>query len=153
WHGFASGDLDGNFGPRTRRALKRFQLWAGLPVDGVAGAATLRALRRRPAAPTLTLAWPLQRAVVGDRFGPRGDKVHTGIHMRAPKGTPVYAARAGKVVLSGWAAGYGFLVVISHGNGERTWYGHLSRIDVRKGVWVDGGVRIGLVGATGDATG
>jgi peptidoglycan hydrolase-like protein with peptidoglycan-binding domain len=153
WHGFASGDLDGDFGPRTRRALERFQRWAGLHVDGVAGAATLRALRRPPAAPTLLLAWPLQKPVLGDPFGPRGDKFHTGVDIRAPKGTPVYAARAGKVVFSGWAAGYGFLVVIFHGSGERTWYGHLARIDVRKGVWVDGGVQIGLVGSTGDATG
>jgi peptidoglycan hydrolase-like protein with peptidoglycan-binding domain len=153
WHGFASGVLDGDFGPHTKRALKRFQLWAALPVDGVAGPATLRALRGPPAAPTLPLTWPLQTPVLGDPFGPRGVKFHTGIDIRAPKGTPVYAARAGEVVFSGWAAGYGFLVVISHGKGERTWYGHESRIDVRKGVWVDGGVRIGLVGATGDATG
>ena len=153
WHGFASGVLDGDFGPRTKRALERFQSSAGLPADGVAGRATLRALGRQPAAPTLPLAWPLQTPVLGDRFGPRGDKFHTGIDIRAPKGTPVYAARAGKVAFSGWAMGYGFLVVISHGKGERTWYGHLSRMDVRKGVWVDGGVRIGLVGATGDATG
>jgi murein DD-endopeptidase MepM/ murein hydrolase activator NlpD len=153
WHGFASGALDGDFGPRTKRALKRFQLWAGLHVDGVAGATTLVALRRPPAAPTLPVAWPLQKPVLGDPFGPRGDTFHTGIDLRAPKGTPVYAARAGKVVFSGWSDGYGFVVVVSHGKGERTWYGHLSRIDVRKGVWVDGGVRIGLVGATGDATG
>jgi hypothetical protein len=153
WHGFASGILDGDFGPRTKRALERFQRWAGLHVDGVAGQATLRALGRPAAAPTLSLAWPLQERVLGDRFGPRGVKFHTGIDLPAPKRTPVYAARAGKVVFSGWSAGYGFLVVISHGRGERTWYGHLSQIDVRKGVWIDGGVRIGLVGATGDATG
>ena len=153
WHGFASGVVDGDFGLHTKAALKRYQLWAGLHVDGVAGASTLRALRGPPAAPTLALAWPLQTPVVGDRFGPRGDKFHTGIDIKARKGTPVYAARAGKVAFSGWSAGYGFLVVVSHGRGECTWYGHLSRIDVRKGVWIDGGVRIGLVGATGDATG
>ena len=55
---------------------------------------------------------------------------------------------------SGWASGgYGFLGVVSHGKGVRTWYAHLSSIDVRRGVWVDGGVRVGLVGATGQATG
>ena len=153
WHGFPSGVLDGDFGLHTKSALKRFQLWAGLHVDGVAGPSTFEALTRPPAAPTLPLAWPLQAPVLGDPFGPRGDKFHTGIDIVAPKGTPVYAARAGIVAFSGWAAGYGFLVVISHGRGERTWYGHLSRIDVRKGVLVDGGVRIGLVGTTGDATG
>ena len=154
WHGFPSGVFDGIFGPRTKRALRRFQVWAGLHVDGVAGRETLVALKAPLASPTLPLSWPLQVPVLGDRFGPRGNKFHSGIDIPAPSGTPVYAARPGKVVFSGWAdGGYGFLVVVSHGKGERTWYAHLSRIDVRRGVWVGAGVRVGLVGATGDATG
>jgi murein DD-endopeptidase MepM/ murein hydrolase activator NlpD len=154
WHGFPSGVLDGVFGPRTGRALRRFQVWGGLHADGIAGPATLDALAAPPAAPTLPLAWPVQIPTLGDRFGPRGDKFHSGVDFIAPSATPVYAARAGKVVFAGWAdGGYGFLVVVSHGKGERTWYAHLSRIDVRRGVLVDKGVRIGLVGATGDATG
>ena len=154
WHGFPSGVFDGVFGPRTKRALRRFQVWTGLRVDGVAGPETLVALNARLASPPLPLSWPLQVPVLGDPFGPRGNKFHSGIDIVAPSGTPVYAARAGKVVYSGWAdGGYGFLVVVSHGRGERTWYAHLSRIDVRRGVLVDKGVRIGLVGATGDATG
>jgi peptidoglycan hydrolase-like protein with peptidoglycan-binding domain len=154
WHGFPSGFFDGDFGPHTKRALRRFQLWAGLHVDGVAGRETFLALKAPLASPTLPVSWPLQAPILGDPFGPRGAKFHAGIDLPAPKGTPVYAARAGRVVYSGWAdAGYGFLVVVSHGKGERTFYAHLSRIDVRTGVWVDGGVRVGLVGATGDATG
>ena len=154
WHGFPSGVFDGDFGPRTKRALRRFQEWAGLRVDGVAGRETFIALKGPLPTPTLTVAWPLQAPVLGDAFGPRGAKFHSGIDLPAPTGTPVYAARAGRVVYSGWAdGGYGFLVVVSHGTGERTWYAHLSRIDVRTGVWVARGVRLGLVGATGDATG
>ena len=154
WHGFPSGAFDGDFGPRTKRALRRFQLWAGLHVDGVAGRETLLALKTPLPTPPLTVAWPLQAPVLGDPFGPRGVKFHSGIDLPAPTATPVYSVRAGRVVFSGWAdGGYGFLVVISHGKGERTWYAHLSRIDVRTGVWVDAGVRVGLVGATGDATG
>jgi len=154
WHGFPSGVFDGDFGPQTKRALRRFQLWAGLRVDGVAGHGTFVALEGPTASPPLALSWPLQTPVLGDRFGPRGARFHGGIDLRAPTGTPVYAARAGRVVYSGWASGgYGFLVVVSHGKGVRTWYAHLSSIDVRRGVWVDGGVRVGLVGATGQATG
>ena len=68
-------------------------------------------------------------------------------------GTPVYAARAGEVVWAGWHGAYGFLVAVAHGHGERSMYAHLSRIDVRVGVRIGRGVRVGLVGATGDATG
>jgi murein DD-endopeptidase MepM/ murein hydrolase activator NlpD len=153
-HGFPSGPFDGIFGPHIDSALRRFQKWAGLPVDGVAGRATLQALAQPPPSAPYTLAWPLQPSIVGDPFGPRGDRWHSGIDLVAPMGTPVYAARAGKVVYADWLeGGWGFLVVVSHGSGERSWYAHLSRIDVRKGVWIGAGVRVGAVGATGDATG
>lgn len=68
--------------------------------------------------------------------------------------TPVYSARSGRVTWAGWQdGGWGFLVVVAHGHGERSMYAHLSRIDVRVGVWIGQGVRVGLVGASGDATG
>ena len=152
-HGFPSGGIDGIFGRHIDGALRRFQKYAGLKVDGVAGPATLAALRKPPATIPLPLAWPLPVHVLGDPFGPRGDRWHTGIDLPAPLGTPVYSARAGEVVWAGWRDGYGFLVTVAHGHGERSMYAHLSRIDVRVGVWVGEGVRIGLVGATGDATG
>ena len=153
-HGFASGTFDGIFGPRIEHALRRFQKWAGLHVDGIAGIATLKALHAPPPSIPLTLAWPLTHAKLGDPFGPRGDRFHTGIDLLAPTGTPVYSARAGKVVYADWAdGGWGFLVAVDHGHGERTFYAHLSRIEVRVGVWIGQGVRVGAVGATGDATG
>jgi peptidoglycan hydrolase-like protein with peptidoglycan-binding domain len=152
-HGFPSGSFDGIFGPHIGRALRRFQEWAGLKPDGVAGPATLAALRRPAPAIPLALAWPLSVHVVGSPFGPRGDRWHTGIDLPAPHGTPVYSARAGEVVWAGWRGDYGFLVTVAHGHGERSMYAHLSRIDVRVGVWIGEGVRVGLVGATGDATG
>ena len=153
-HGFASGTFDGILGPRIEHALRRFQKWAGLHVDGIAGIATLKALRAPPPSIPLTLAWPLTHAKLGDPFGPRGDRFHTGIDLLAPTGTPVYSARAGKVVYADWAdGGWGFLVAVDHGHGERTFYAHLSRIEVRVGVWIGQGVRVGAVGATGDATG
>src|SRR5215210_2913350 len=68
-HGFPSGPVDGGLGPRTGAALRRFQLWAGLGADGVAGAATLAHLRRGPPRSVLRFATPLG-VPVGDRFGP-----------------------------------------------------------------------------------
>ena len=66
----------------------------------------------------------------------------------------MYAAQAGKVVFAGWAdGGYGFLVVVAHAKGERTWYAHLSRILVDPGRPLIRGTVVGLVGRTGDATG
>ena len=123
-------------------------------MDGIAGPATLGALTADPPAVPLPLAWPLTQPILGDRFGSRGDRFHSGLDLPAPAGTPVYAARAGQVAYAGWrAGGWGFLVTIGHGSGERTMYAHLSRIDVRIGVWVAQGVRVGAVGATGHATG
>jgi murein DD-endopeptidase MepM/ murein hydrolase activator NlpD len=152
-HGFPSSTFDGDFGPHIDAAVRRFQQYAGLRVDGVAGPSTLAALRKPPPAIPLPLAWPLAMPVIGDHFGPRGDRWHAGVDLPAPLSTPVYAARSGEVVFAGWRDGYGFLVTVAHGHGERSMYAHLSRIDVRVGVWIGEGVRVGLVGATGDATG
>jgi len=135
-------------------AVTRAQARLGLKTDGVAGSATLGALTAPPPTIPLPLAWPLAAPVLGDRFGPRGDRWHSGIDLPAPLGTPVYAARSGQVVWAGWrGGGWGFLVIVAHGHGERSMYAHLSRIDVRLGVWISQGVRVGLIGATGDATG
>jgi peptidoglycan hydrolase-like protein with peptidoglycan-binding domain len=153
WHGFPSGAFDGILGPHSDAALRNFQEWSGLVPDGVAGPATLRALRGPPPAIPLPLAWPMTAPVLGDRFGPRGDRFHSGIDLPAPTGAPVYAARSGEVVSAGWNGAWGFLVVVSHGHGEKTMYAHLSQIDVRPGVWIGQGVRVGLVGASGHATG
>jgi murein DD-endopeptidase MepM/ murein hydrolase activator NlpD len=152
-HGFPSGAFDGILGPHIDGALRRFQDWAGLEADGVAGPATLGALTAPPPSIPLPLAWPMTAPVLGDRFGPRGDRWHSGIDLPAPYGTPVYSARSGEVVWAGWRESWGFLVTVAHGRGERTMYAHLSRIDVRVGVWIGQGVRVGLVGASGHATG
>ena len=152
WHGFPCGTFDGGFGPHTERAVRRFQRWAGLARDGIAGRATLRALRSaRPRSP-LAFAWPV-RARLGDRFGPRGNRFHTGLDLPAPYGRRVHAARAGRVVFAGWYDGYGLLVVVRHTHHVRTWYAHLSALAVRRGAGVRTGTTVGRIGATGDATG
>ncbi len=153
WHGFPSATIDGGLGVHTEKALRRFQRWTGLPVDGVAGQTTIAALRKPPATCPISLAWPLQ-AAVGDLFGPRGNRFHAGIDLIAPTGASVQAAAPGRVAFAGFArGGWGKLVVVVHRDGVRTLYAHLSAIDVHRGAAVETGERLGLVGATGDANG
>ncbi|HSC49608.1 MAG TPA: peptidoglycan-binding protein [Gaiellaceae bacterium] len=153
WHGFPSATIDGGLGMHTERALLRFQRWAGLVPDGVAGPTTLAALRRPPARCPVALAWPVA-APVGDGFGPRGNRFHAGLDLPAPVGTDVGAAAVGRVTFAGrLAGGWGKLVVVADAGGIRTMYAHLSRVSVRVGELVAAGTILGAVGATGDATG
>jgi murein DD-endopeptidase MepM/ murein hydrolase activator NlpD len=153
WHGFPSGPFDGRFGRRTVGALRRFQRFAGLRPDGVAGAGTFSALRAPLPRLPIALAWPL-RGPLGSLFGPRGYGFHSGIDVIAAAGAPVVAAAPGRVVWAGFrAGGWGLLVTIAHRDGVRTMYAHLSRVGVRLGERVGVGTRVGRVGATGDATG
>jgi murein DD-endopeptidase MepM/ murein hydrolase activator NlpD len=153
WHGFPSGSFDGGFGARTEGALRRFQRWARLTPDGRAGPATFAALRGPVPRCPITLASPLH-APLGDRYGPRGIRFHSGIDLRAPTGAGVIAAGPGRVTWAGWlGGGWGLLVVVAHPRNVRTMYAHLSRIEVRLGQRVQAGWELGRVGATGDATG
>ncbi|MGH3084073.1 MAG: peptidoglycan DD-metalloendopeptidase family protein [Gaiellaceae bacterium] len=153
WHGFPSGRFDGVFGTSLDRALRGFQLWAGLAVDAVAGRSVVAALR----APLATCPIRLDAPVAGpytDLFGPRGRRFHAGIDYPGARGTPVTAAAAGRVIFAGWSVGgWGRLVTIEHSSGTRTLYAHLSRVGVRPGQRVEVGQRIGRLGASGQATG
>jgi murein DD-endopeptidase MepM/ murein hydrolase activator NlpD len=101
----------------------------------------------------LRLAWPV-RAPLGDRFGPRGARFHSGVDFTARAGTGVTAAGAGRVTYAAWLpGGWGKLVSIAHGHGVRTLYAHLARVDVRVGDRVGAGFQIGLVGASGRSSG
>jgi murein DD-endopeptidase MepM/ murein hydrolase activator NlpD len=151
-HGFPSGGFDGVFGARTDRALRRFQRFARLAPDGRAGPATAAALGASSPSCPVALHRPLD-APVGDRFGPRGSRMHTGIDIPAPTGTGIAAAGYGRVAWAAWFGGYGNLVVIAHRGGIRTFYAHLSVIEVRLGERVSAGYEVGRVGSTGDATG
>jgi murein DD-endopeptidase MepM/ murein hydrolase activator NlpD len=151
--GFPSGEFDGRLGPRGDVSLRRFQGWAGLAADGIAGPATLRAVRRPPPRSVLRFLAPIGGAI-GDGFGPRGASMHTGLDYPAARGAGVAAARSGCVSSVGHdGGGYGNLVVIAHEAGMTSWYAHLDTIAVNDGQCVTAGAIIGTVGATGNATG
>jgi murein DD-endopeptidase MepM/ murein hydrolase activator NlpD len=80
-------------------------------------------------------------------------RLHTGVDIAAPTGTPIHAAGGGEVVFAGRRGGYGNAVIIDHGRGKATLYGHMSSIAVRAGQVVNGGQTIGRVGSTGISTG
>jgi hypothetical protein len=80
-------------------------------------------------------------------------KRHTGIDYGAAHGTPIHATAGGTVEFAGRRGGYGKLVIIRHPNGYKTYYGHCSRLLVRKGTHVKQGQPIAKVGRTGQATG
>lgn len=102
--------------------------------------------------------WPL-RGVLTSRFGLRRHpifrirQIHQGLDIAAARGTPVRAASGGVVLFAGWYGGYGKLVIIDHGQGTSTLYGHLSAILVTPGRQVPQGHVIGRVGSTGYSTG
>jgi murein DD-endopeptidase MepM/ murein hydrolase activator NlpD len=86
-------------------------------------------------------------------FGGRSYEFHSGQDIDATTGDPVVAGASGKVSFTGWQNGYGQLVVIDHGGGLTTRYGHLSHIDVAQGQTVARSEFIGRVGSTGRSTG
>jgi murein DD-endopeptidase MepM/ murein hydrolase activator NlpD len=96
--------------------------------------------------------WPVSGPVVSP-FGMRWGRLHAGIDIAAPYGTPIHAAAAGRVVLAGWVGGYGNYTCVDHGGGIATCYGHQSSIAAGAGQSVAQGQVIGYVGCTGHCFG
>lgn len=100
--------------------------------------------------------WPVDGSLASP-YGIRRDglvfSVHRGVDIAVPAGTPVRAMKRGRVAFAGPMRGYGQVVVIDHGRGVRTLYGHLSEIRVERGDRLGGRAVIGLSGSTGRASG
>jgi murein DD-endopeptidase MepM/ murein hydrolase activator NlpD len=96
--------------------------------------------------------WPVSGPVVSP-FGMRWGRMHEGIDIGVGYGTPIHAAASGTVITAGWEGGYGNLIVIDHGGGLATAYGHQSSFAVGYGTHVEQGQTIGYVGCTGHCFG
>ena len=103
--------------------------------------------------------WPLNGYTrISSPFGYRicpfhGRELHGGVDIPAPYGTPVHAAKSGRVVTSTYGSSYGNYIVLAHGDGTRTLYAHMSARLVSVGQTVSQGQTIGKVGSTGSSTG
>lgn len=124
-----------------------------VPSDNIQGASEAR-LENVPnvVIAATRFSWPLQGALTS-KYGWRKRRMHDGIDIAAPRGTPVSAARSGHVLYAGnRIPGYGNLVILKHADSFSTVYAHLQKIEVRKGQFVPRGHRVGRVGKTGRAT-
>ena len=113
--------------------------------------------RTRPPSPSRRPApgWvrPTRGYDVTSGFGYRWGTMHEGVDLAAPSGTPIVTVRSGVIELAEWYGGYGYAVIVDHGAGIKTLYGHNSQLLVSEGQRVRTGQRISLMGSTGDSTG
>jgi len=98
------------------------------------------------------LIWPVNGPVTSP-FGWRWGRLHAGIDIGVPSGTPIHAAASGTVVIAGWVSGYGNYTCIDHGGGLATCYGHQSSFATSVGAHVSQGQVIGYTGCTGHCFG
>ena len=108
--------------------------------------------------PTGSFRWPCNGTITS-YFGRRNTGIkgastyHEAIDIANSYGTPIYASDGGTVTYSGWRGGYGYLVIIDHGNGYQTYYGHNSSLVVSVGEHVYKGQQIARMGSTGVSSG
>ncbi|WP_105617328.1 peptidoglycan DD-metalloendopeptidase family protein [Vallitalea okinawensis] len=96
---------------------------------------------------------PVPSGTFTSGYGYRWGSMHYGIDLAAPYGNNVRASASGTVEHAGWMSGYGYLVIINHGNGYKTYYGHNSNLYVYVGQYVEQGDAIAAIGSTGNSTG
>ncbi len=104
-------------------------------------------------AATGTFRRPTGASTITSNYGYRRSGFHTGVDFALAHGSPVYASDGGTVSFSGWKGGYGYLVIINHGNGMQTYYAHNSKLLVSRGDKVGKGEQIAKVGSTGNSSG
>ena len=98
------------------------------------------------------MIWPVNGPIVSP-FGMRWGRLHAGVDIAVPAGTPIRAAKSGRVILLGWTGGYGNYTCVGHGGGVSTCYAHQSRYGTSMGANVSQGQVIGYVGCTGHCFG
>ncbi|MBM7866737.1 peptidoglycan DD-metalloendopeptidase family protein [Heliobacterium gestii] len=120
----------------------------------------MQSKQNRPKMGNGPMTYPLpNNTSVSSPYGPRVHPVlkqarfHTGVDFPAPSGTPIHAAQTGVISMAGYYGAYGNTVIIDHGGGTATLYGHMSVINVSEGQTVQKGDVIGFVGSTGWSTG
>jgi murein DD-endopeptidase MepM/ murein hydrolase activator NlpD len=96
--------------------------------------------------------WPVTGSIT-QHYGGRHDAFHHGLDIAAPAGTPITALDSGVVTWAGRKSIYGLCVIIDHGQGRKTLYGHASKLLVQKGNTVNAGQTIAEIGSTGRSTG
>lgn len=166
---------DSDFGKNTKFAVEAFQRAGKIGVDGKVGEDTFEALKKAvpaqaPTAPTTPTQggsgngnWPApgnfkindadkQGEGHGEFGTPRSNRSgkHSGLDIEGKRGDPIEPFAAGKVVYAGIATGYGNTVVIDHGNGQRTLYAHLDKINVQNGQTVTPDTKIATMGRSGN---
>jgi murein DD-endopeptidase MepM/ murein hydrolase activator NlpD len=144
----------------VQRAVETITLAAAVtvtPPAPVAPAPPLRAVSTAPPPPPAvadrsTWVWPANGPITSP-FGARWGRMHEGVDIDAAYGSAVVAGHRGTVIAAGWGqSGYGRVVHIDHGNGLITTYNHLASVTVAVGQFVERGVRVGTVGASGSVT-
>ncbi|QGN56350.1 peptidoglycan DD-metalloendopeptidase family protein [Novosphingobium sp. Gsoil 351] len=166
----AAGTATADDGQPVRIQVGRALDFEGRPVyagksafSGIAAIATFSRTRPvvGPVLGTMSLPsrMPLSRGALTSGFGLRthpllgGIRMHSGIDLAAPTGSPILATSDGVVGQAGWSGGYGLSVRLEHGGGLETRYGHMSGLAVAPGQAVRKGEVIGYVGSTGRSTG
>ncbi len=144
---------------RLYQDLQRLEHEVALRAESLEAVTTYLTQQKNRLAATPSI-WPTQdEGYVSSSYGHRASpftgrrQTHTGIDIAAPRGTSILAAADGVVTFSGRMAGYGRVIVVTHGFGFKTFYGHNQKNKVRKGERVKRGQVIGTVGNSGYSTG
>jgi murein DD-endopeptidase MepM/ murein hydrolase activator NlpD len=131
------GDLEGQIQAQLQAASSSVPAAPAGPIQGESSAGFI---------------WPVNGAVVSP-FGMRWGRLHAGVDIAVPAGTPIRAAASGTVVLAAYTGGYGNYTCIEHGGGVSTCYAHQSSFAASSGQSVEQGQVIGSVGCTGSCFG
>lgn len=141
--------------PKTNRfkAVATAPFANGNEADGPFGNPADKLPSTRTGETSISFLWPAAGKLTS-KFGRRWGRMHKGIDIAGPVGTPIHAAADGTVVVAGWSSGgYGNLVEIRHADGTTTRYGHNSRLSVSAGQTVRQGQQVAEMGSTGHSTG